>query len=112
MTKANTKRLLREIEEKYNFEVITDRKEIYWDDDIAEFAIWNKKGIDIRDKSIRKPIVLKRGRRIILVEWDYGEGGWIAHNKDGGIISDGERKFKTILNIKSMLRSENLRNVR
>ena len=78
--------------------IVTDPQLVYW------AAIWPhsiaiRAGIDPRDRGRRKPIILRREREEILVEYDYGHGGYIAHNAQGDILSSGGSQFDALLTI-------------
>ena len=73
-------------------ELINDVNKIYWDSEFNKNSVANKMQIDIRKKGRRKPVLIKLKNETIIIEWDYGQNQWIAHNNKGNIIKTEKNK--------------------
>jgi len=80
------------------YQVTSDPEVIYWHE-MFRRSLALRAGIDPRDRNRRKPVMLRRGAETIVVEYDYGRGGWLAWNDGGDIIAHERTKFDTLLKV-------------
>ena len=83
----------------------TNPETIYWH---AAFprSIAHGCRVDIRQARRRKPLLLEQPltHRAVMIEWDYGQGGWLVYDADcGDILAHEARKADALLRAASAL---------
>jgi hypothetical protein len=85
--------------------LVTDPEQVYWDP-MYRKSVAIRHGKDPRNHQVPKPVLLinRKTRKRILVEWDYGKGGWIAHNCAGDILFVCKLKQEVLRKLVNSLR--------